>query len=86
MIKMTALTSAISDTLRQRGVLDQAADLTAQAGITVFKTAFARWAAGEGNVPFPPLFQQTMSELRAVIVPGTRRSAPTTPTASLSRK
>jgi AcrR family transcriptional regulator len=69
MIKMAALTAAIGGALRQRGVLDQAADLTAQAGITVFKTAFERWARREGSVEFPPLFEQALNELRVAIGP-----------------
>jgi AcrR family transcriptional regulator len=69
MIKMASLTAAIGDALRQRGVSDQAADLTAQAGITVFRTAFERWAGSEGPVEFAPLFQQALEELRVVISP-----------------
>ena len=38
-----ALSAAIADTLRRRGVTDPAASLTAEAGIAAFKIAFERW-------------------------------------------
>lgn len=67
MIKMAALTVAISGALRERGVSERAAELTAQAGITVFQTAFERWATGDGPVEFPLLFQQVLDELRDAV-------------------
>ena len=69
MIKLAGLATAIGDALRQRGVPGQAADLTAEAGITVFRTAFERWAAREGLVEFAPLLEQALDELRAAIGP-----------------
>ena len=71
MIKMASLSTAIGDALRQRGIPGPAADLTAQAGITVFRTAFERWADSEGPVQFPPLFRQALDELRVAIGPAT---------------
>ena len=69
MIKMATLTTAIRGALRERGVPERASDLTAQAGITVFKTAFERWAGRDGSVEFPPLFRQALDELREAIGP-----------------
>ena len=43
LIKLAALSAALADTLRRRGVTDPAASLTAEAGIAVFKIAFERW-------------------------------------------
>src|SRR4030088_1468050 len=45
LIKMATLTSAIAETLRWRGVKEPIASLTAEAGIAVFRVAFARWVA-----------------------------------------
>src|ERR1700716_1116319 len=42
LITLAALASAMTDTLRQRGVRDPAASLAAEAGIAVFKIAFER--------------------------------------------
>ena len=43
LIKLATLASALADALRQRGVKDPAASLTAEAGIAVFRVAFERW-------------------------------------------
>src|SRR5256714_10845538 len=40
LIKLASLSAALAGTLRQRGVSDTAASLTAEAGIAVFKIAF----------------------------------------------
>lgn len=69
MIKMAALTVAISDALQQRGVPASPAGLTAQAGVAVFTTAFDRWARSEGPVEFPPLMHRALDELRAALSP-----------------
>jgi AcrR family transcriptional regulator len=67
MIKMAALTSAISGGLARRGVPDHEADLTAQAGVAVFTTAFERWAAEEGPAEFTPIVHRVLDELRAAV-------------------
>jgi AcrR family transcriptional regulator len=43
--KLATLATAIAGALRQRGVPEPAASLAAEAGIAVFKTAFARWTS-----------------------------------------
>ena len=43
LIKMAKLAMATADALRRRGVKEPAASLTAEAGIAVFRVAFARW-------------------------------------------
>jgi AcrR family transcriptional regulator len=43
LIKMASLASALAEALRRRGVRDPAASLAAEAGIAVFKIAFATW-------------------------------------------
>ena len=70
MIKMAALTVAIARALRQRGVAEDAAGLTAQAGVAVFSTAFERWAGRKGPVEFAPLVHQVLDELRAAVGTG----------------
>ncbi len=69
MIKMAVLTGAISDALQLRSVPEATATLTAQAGVTVFKTAFERWANRKGSIEFSPLIHEALDELRDVIHP-----------------
>jgi AcrR family transcriptional regulator len=65
LIKLAALAAALADTLRQRGVSEPAASLTAEAGIAVFKITFGRWIGGTGQ-DFPRLIRESLDELRAV--------------------
>ncbi|WP_406376120.1 TetR/AcrR family transcriptional regulator [Streptomyces sp. NBC_00647] len=43
LIKLASLSTALADALRQRGVDDATASLSAEVGIAVFKIAFRRW-------------------------------------------
>jgi AcrR family transcriptional regulator len=43
LIKMASLTAALANGLRERGVPDPDASLAAEAGIAVFRVAFAQW-------------------------------------------
>jgi hypothetical protein len=65
LIKLASLAAAIAGTLRQRGVKDPAASLTAEAGIAVFKIAFERWV-NESDVDLPQLIRESLEELRTV--------------------
>ncbi len=67
MIKMVVLKDAIGVALQARGVNGSRADLTAQAGVAVFQTAFERWAHMEGSADFPPLIYAALDELRTAI-------------------
>ena len=69
MIKMVALKDAIGVALQTRGVPASGADLTAQAGVAVFQTAFERWAHSDGPADFPSLMYEALDELRAAIHP-----------------
>ena len=66
LIKLAALASAMTDTLRQRGVTDPAASLAAEAGIAVFKIAFERWAGGTSPADLPQVIRESLDELKAV--------------------
>ena len=66
LIKLASLASALADALRQRGVSDPAASLSAEAGIAVFKIAFERWVAESSQRDFPQLIRESLDELRAV--------------------
>jgi AcrR family transcriptional regulator len=67
LIKLASLAAALAGTLRQRGVADPAASLTAEAGIAVFRVAFERWVSETSQRDLPRLMRESLDELRAVI-------------------
>jgi AcrR family transcriptional regulator len=67
LIKMATLASAIADTLRHRGVSDPAASLTAEAGIAVFRVAFARWVDSHNELGWSELVRDSLAELKVAV-------------------
>ncbi len=70
LIKLASLATALAEALRQRGVTEPAASLTAEAGIAVFKIAFERWVGGTSQPDLPQLMRESLGELRAVTAAG----------------
>jgi AcrR family transcriptional regulator len=66
LIKLASLASAIAGALRQRGVSDLAASLTAEAGIAVFKISFERWVDETNQRDLSGLIRESFDELKAV--------------------
>ncbi len=66
LIKLASLASALAAALRERGVADPAATLTAEAGIAVFRVAFARWVSEGDSRDLPELIRESFGELQAV--------------------
>lgn len=66
LIKLTSLSTALAEALRQRGVADRAARLAAEAGIAIFKAAFERWVDEPDQDDFDQLVQDALQDLRAV--------------------
>ena len=66
LIKLASLASAMAGVLRQRGVADPAASLTAEAGIAVFRIAFERWTKDSGQGGLPQYIRESLQELRTV--------------------
>jgi len=65
--KMSRLADAVAEALRERGVEDPAAELTAAAGMAVFSSAFARWlGAPDVGAGLGPLLHEGARALRAV--------------------
>ncbi|MFD0685304.1 TetR/AcrR family transcriptional regulator [Actinomadura fibrosa] len=73
LIKLASLASAAAEALRERGVAEPVASLTAETGIAVFKVAFARWIDGTGGSGLSPFIRESLGELRALT--GTSRHA-----------
>jgi AcrR family transcriptional regulator len=66
LIKLQTLAGAIKAALVERGVSANAAILAAQAGVTVFHVAFARWVAQDDPTAFRRLMDESLEELRSV--------------------
>ena len=66
LIKMATMAAAIAVALRDRGVPEPAASLTAEAGIAVFKIAFARWIDDANQQSFPQLIRDSLVALKVV--------------------
>jgi AcrR family transcriptional regulator len=66
LIKLAALSAALADTLRRRGVRDPAASLAAEAGIAVFRIAFERWINETNQRDLSQLIRESLDELKAV--------------------
>jgi AcrR family transcriptional regulator len=66
LIKLQSLAGAIKSALVARGVDVNAAILAAQAGVTVFHVAFARWVAQDDPTALRRLIDESLAELRSV--------------------
>ncbi len=70
LIKMARLAEAMAAALRERGVAESVAGLTAEAGIVVFKVTFARWVDESNERPFAELIRDSLDELRTIATAG----------------
>ena len=75
LIKMAGLASAVAATLRERGVAEPAATLTADVGIAVLGIAFARWLHESVARPLREVIRETLGELAALYTPAAPLSA-----------
>jgi AcrR family transcriptional regulator len=66
LIKLATLATAMAASLRQRGVKEPTASLTAEAGIAVFKVAFERWVNETEGSDLPGLIRGSLEELKSV--------------------
>jgi AcrR family transcriptional regulator len=64
--KLADYAAAVAETLHERGVGEPQASLAAEAGMTVFRVAFQRWAGGEDARDLPVIMRAAVDELRAV--------------------
>ena len=66
LIKLQSLAASIAAVLQERGCPANPATLAAQAGVTVFYVAFARWVEQDDGTAFRRLLGESLAELRAV--------------------
>ncbi|MGY2896702.1 TetR family transcriptional regulator [Deinococcus sp. UYEF24] len=65
--KMSALAAALTGTLEGRGVPGSAANLTADLGIVIFRSAFERYLRPENQLNWTQLTRAALDELRGVL-------------------
>ncbi len=65
--KLSALSEAIGQGFRKRGVDELTATLAAQVAVTVFSVAVSRWLDQDGEQPLSGLLHETLTVLRSVI-------------------
>ena len=63
--KMSALAGAMAAALRQRGVAEPTASLSAETGIAVFRVAFERWIDAANQRPFVEIARESLAQLKA---------------------
>jgi AcrR family transcriptional regulator len=84
LITFAALSAALAEALRARGLPDPAATLAAEVGLVVFRIAFERWIDDTIDRDFPELIRETLDELEALSAEGRRSpSASAQPRASV---
>ncbi len=66
LIKLAALAGALADGLRQRGVAETTARLTAETGGAVFKLAFDQWVAADDEYGMAHYVRAAVAELKAL--------------------
>jgi AcrR family transcriptional regulator len=69
LLKMAALATAITVAVRERGVPERAATLSAESGVTVFRLAFAQWIAPGSKRSLVDLEREIFAELGALTAP-----------------
>ncbi|HVV09551.1 helix-turn-helix domain-containing protein [Amycolatopsis sp.] len=67
LIKLAELAATMAGALRDRGVGEPAASLTADAGMAVYRVAFARWTSEPGEPDLPGMLRESMAELRGML-------------------
>ena len=76
LIKFAALSSAVGEALRRRGVPAPAASLAADAGMTIFKRAFQSWLDDTKKKDLAHHVRAAQAELEGVVATARRRRAP----------
>jgi AcrR family transcriptional regulator len=67
LVKLASLAAAIAGILGRRGVEPRAATLAAEAGVTVFKTAFEDWIREPGHQDLQALVHTALGDLKALL-------------------
>jgi AcrR family transcriptional regulator len=66
LVKLASVAAALADTLRERGVAEPAASVTAETAVAIFRNAFERWVAATEERDLPELIRESLESLQAV--------------------
>jgi AcrR family transcriptional regulator len=66
LVKLASIAAALAAGLRERGVDEPEASLTAEAALAVFRIGFERWVADDDERDLPERLRESMDALRAV--------------------
>ncbi len=64
--KLASIAAALTDALRERGVADPAASLTAEVGVAVFRLGVERWNEHPGEQDLAAIMRDSIAALKAV--------------------
>ncbi|SMG51433.1 TetR family transcriptional regulator [Paraburkholderia susongensis] len=67
LIKLARLSAALAQALRERGVGEPDASLAAEAGIAVFRVAFAQWVGEDERRSYGGIVQESLARLRTLV-------------------
>jgi AcrR family transcriptional regulator len=70
LIKLASLAAAAAAALRERGVAEPTASLSAEAGIAVFRVAWGQWTADGPSPPLVELVRASLADMRAALLAG----------------
>lgn len=76
LIKFAALSDSLAEGLRRRGVAEPDATLAAEAGIAVFRVAFARWVSESDDRDLSAIMRESFHQLSALTADGRSRPRP----------
>jgi len=73
LIKLATLSAALAQALRERGVGEPDASLAAEAGIAVFRVAFAQWVGESERRDYVEIVKESLARLRTLAAEGPAR-------------
>lgn len=75
LVKLASVAAGLAETLRERGVAEPGASLTAETAITIFRNAFERWVVDTDVRDLAELIRDSLAVLRTVTAPDAAPSA-----------
>jgi hypothetical protein len=70
LVKLASVAAVLAGALRDRGVEEPAASVTAETAIAVFRTSFERWVATDAERELADVVRESLDTLRAVTAAG----------------